>query len=396
MSGKEFKFTKGDIKKLPLPNDKNERVRYYDTETRGLCLRVTATGTKSFTFYRKVNGKPMSLKLGDFPDMTVEQARGKAEELNSRIAKGERLWEQAEKKKDELTLEELFCIYIERHAQKIRKSWATMERDFDRFAKPVRHKKLSEITHGQAESLHVQLGKDRGKYAANRAIQLLKAVFNKGKAWKLHDCDNPFVGITLFEEKPRNRFLSQQEARRLLKALDGPAEDDDLRDFIKLSLFTGVRKSNVFGMRWVDVDLDADEPRWEIPDTKNGTTQIIALGSNEIKILSERRSRAQNGTNSKNPFVFPGDGRTGHLTDVKRSWTTFRKKIGIEDCTIHDLRRSLGAAMASNNVNVSIIKSALNHKDMKTTINVYALTHKEAELIARTSVQQQWLDDQSS
>lgn len=65
--------------------------------------------------------------------------------------------------------------------------------------------------------------------------------------------------------------------------------------------------------------------------------------------------------------------------DPKKGWARLLIRAGINNCTLHDLRRNLGSWMASQNVNVALIQSALNHKDLKTTINVYARTAKDAE-----------------
>jgi len=56
---------------------------------------------------------------------------------------------------------------------------------------------------------------------------------------------------------------------------------------------------------------------------------------------------------------------------------------GIEDLHIHDLRRSLVSYMTSTGANVALIKNALNHKDIQTTLNVYVRTAKDAEREAR-------------
>ena len=380
MPEKIFKFSKEAIKDLPIPADKTARVRYYDSVSRGLCLRVTGNGAKSFMYYRKIDGKVVSKFFGAFPDLAIERARGMADEFNSKKSVGEKPWEQSRIAKEEITLRDLFNEYLERHAKKTRKTWQVMQKDFDRFAVDIAGRRLSAITPSMAENLHGELGKTRGTYAANRAVQLLKAVYNKGRMWHLFEGENPFVGITLFAEKPRNRFLSRQEAVKLLAALDKHASES-LRDIVKLSLFTGVRKHNILSMRWADIDFA--HKTWTIPDTKNGTEQKIALGVNELAILKERKKTSL--------FVFPSGDKSKHLTDIKKSWNTLRNKAGIPDCTIHDLRRSLGAAMASANINIALVKSALNHKDMKTTLSVYALTHKEAERNARESVQAEWL-----
>jgi integrase len=235
-----------------------------------------------------------------------------------------------------------------------------------------------------ADELHSQLARQRGPYSANRTVQLLKAVFNKMKAWKLYSGDNPFQGISLFPERPRNRFLSNQEVANLLNYLkDEPNEL--VRDFILIVLFTGARKSNVLSMKWSDIDFV--NARWTIPDTKNGTAQTIALGESELNVLEARKQRIIN------EYVFGTNHKAGYLRDPKKTWHRIRDRAGISDCTIHDLRRSLASAMAASNVNVAIIKNALNHKDMKTTLNVYAHTQQDAVLQARQKVQSQWFKE---
>jgi integrase len=143
-------------------------------------------------------------------------------------------------------------------------------------------------------------------------------------------------------------------------------------------------------MRFDELDLAAGN--WSIPGrkTKNLQGQVIPLGPTEIAILKERRELLK-AAGIIGPYLFPGDGKTGHVQDIKRSWTTLRKRLEISDVTVHDLRRSLAASMASQNVNVSLIKSALNHKDLKTTLSVYAMTSKQAELEARQLAQSVWI-----
>ena len=69
--------------------------------------------------------------------------------------------------------------------------------------------------------------------------------------------------------------------------------------------------------------------------------------------------------------------------EPKRAWARLLKRAEIEDLHIHDLRRSLASYMANSGADVSLIKSALNHKDINTTLNVYVRTARDAELAAR-------------
>ncbi|MBZ0185686.1 MAG: site-specific integrase, partial [Candidatus Obscuribacterales bacterium] len=394
------KFTKKRLQDLP-PAVESKQDYFGDSETRGLEISVTRSGAKSFFFRRKVEGVTRRMWLGYFPDTSVDQARGRAAELNGQVSRGINVFAKGAADKNELTLQAIFDEYIERHAKKSRKTWQEMTKSFDRafeggvsrssaHSVDLRKKKVSEISHAMAESLHADVAKKRGQYAANRLVQILRAVYNKAKVWKLYEGDNPFNGITLYQEKPRDRFLSKEEAITLLSQLETEA-DDTLRDFIKLSLFTGIRKANLMAMRWQDIDLESG--LLTIPDTKNNTKQDLVLGGHEIALLKERRRRMK-AEGILTQFVFPGSGSTGHLMDLKKSWTTFRKRAGFtgdKSVTIHDLRRSLGAAMANANINIALVKAALHHKDMKTTVRVYAHTQQEAVRDARQLAHEAWL-----
>ncbi len=74
MAGIEVNFTKQALDKLPLPQA-GKRLEAYDSKVKGLLIRVTSSNTKTFTVYRRVNGTPQRVKLGHYPDMTIEQAR---------------------------------------------------------------------------------------------------------------------------------------------------------------------------------------------------------------------------------------------------------------------------------------------------------------------------------
>ena len=72
----KFNFTKATIEALPVPQ-KGWKY-YYDLKVQGLGIGVGATGKKSFILYRKINGRPERITLGRYPDLAIEQARGKA------------------------------------------------------------------------------------------------------------------------------------------------------------------------------------------------------------------------------------------------------------------------------------------------------------------------------
>ncbi len=87
MTDKYFNFTKTKLENIPLPNKGS--ISYYDTKEKGLCLIVYEKGSKTFYFYKKVNGKPQRFKIGSLFDISVEQARSKVAEFKNDLFKGE-------------------------------------------------------------------------------------------------------------------------------------------------------------------------------------------------------------------------------------------------------------------------------------------------------------------
>src|SRR5262245_11480806 len=100
-------LTKRYIEALTCPDDK-DRVYVFDTKTPALAVCRTQTGATSFYLYRRVNGRPTRVRLGGWPDLTVEQARDLCSKKNLAIANG--IDPQAEKQtaRAVLTTGELF------------------------------------------------------------------------------------------------------------------------------------------------------------------------------------------------------------------------------------------------------------------------------------------------
>ncbi len=342
----KLNFTKAAIERLPLPA--NGWQYHYDTKARGLAIGVSHTGAKSFVVYRKVSGRPERITLGRYPDLTIEQARGKAAEVNAAIAKGENPADKRRLARSEMTLGELFSEYLERYAKVHKKTWQKDVSMFRLYLSSWANRKLSTIRKTDVGALHTRVGKEHGRYGANRMLELLQVMFNKAMEWGW-DGPNPAKGIKVFQEKPRDRFLQADELPRFFQAL-AEEPNDTIRDYILLSLLTGGRRGNVLAMRWADISLERAE--WRIPETKNGTPQTVALCPEAGQILASRPREGD--------YVFPGPGKRGHLVEPKKGWTRILKRAGIQDLRIHDLRRTLGSWQAKTGASLTIIGKSLN------------------------------------
>src|SRR5207245_2120542 len=153
---------------------------------------------------------------------------------------------------------------------------------------PLGNRKLHQIRRADVVRLHSEIGRARGPYAANRAIQLLRTLFNRASDWELYSGPNPALGLQFFREHKRKRFLQADEMPRFLKAvLEEP--NRDLRDLILLALLTGARRGNVQAMRCEHVNLQA--AIWTIPpgEAKAGEAIEVPLVPAAIEILKQRQ-----------------------------------------------------------------------------------------------------------
>jgi integrase len=358
----KINFTKAIIDALPIP-ELGKRDTYHDAKTTGLQLRITSTGIKSFSVYRRIKGgNPERITLGRYPDMTIEQARRKATEINLDIAEGKNPAEVKRGHKAELIFSELFAEYLERHSKPKKKTWFEDQAQFRLYLeKPLGKKKLSTIDRKSIAHIHSSITKAGYAPTANRVKALLSSVF--GWAISAGLCEsNPVIGVKSNKENQRDRFLQSDELPRFFKAL-AEEPNSTIRDYILISLLTGARRSNVLAMRWQDINFERAE--WRIPMTKNGTPQTVALSPEAIEILHCRKP------SDKATFVFPGSGKSGHLEEPKKGWKRILERAGIDNLRIHDLRRTLGSWQAKTGASLAIIGKSLNHKNQNTTA-IYA------------------------
>ena len=401
-----FNFTKTALMGLPLP-DAGKRATYYDETVPKLALRVTAAGTKTFYIVKRVGTGMAWLKLGVFPDMTVELARKEAENKLGLFAGGDNPAETRRALKAEPTLAEFFKEYGTRHGQK-KKAWRDDQQRYrDYLEKPLGAKKLSAITRESIGRLLSDMERD-GKAGAtvNNVRALASGLFGKAIEWS-YLTDNPVKGIKTRKTNKRDRFLQANELPRFFASV-GVEPNDTIRDYFLLSLLTGARRANVLAMRWNQINLA--EHIWRIPDTKNGTPQNVTLSPEAAAILTTRKETADGA------FVFPGDGKSGHLIEPKKGWqrifdrdeltqlaarieaadkafpvaegealtdalkraraTAKRLKLDTEGTRmdalrIHDLRRTLGSWQAKQGASLAIIGKSLNHKSQQATA-IYA------------------------
>lgn len=366
MSNKHINFTEKVLADLPIPQDKRP-VTYYDSGQAGLCVIITYGGAKTYYFYAKVLGVPKRVKIGRVGVTKLVEARMKARELRTVADQGNDPSQERNEALRDMTLKQFFDTqYYPRHVMVYTrpKSQAKAETMFRNYLHELHNRKMISITRADVEHLQITLKNKISLYTANRTVALVKHMYNKAIEWGYparHG--NPAVGIKMFKEQSRERFLQPDELQRLFAALD-EEPNEVFKNYVLLSLFIGQRRQNMLSMRWSYVDLNLGFVHF--PDSKNGDPQRIPLIKQAQDILMDMKQYATN------DWVFPSVGsKSGHLEDLHRPWYALLKRANIENFRVHDLRRTFGSYQAIMGSGDFILGKALGDKTMA-AVRVYA------------------------
>jgi integrase len=374
---RKFRFTKDKIDALKAPTT-GQRAYSYDTVIHGLAIAVSTLGKKTFLLYRKVHGRPERINIGPYPDVSIDQARRRADELNGKIAGGENPAAKRRSVRDEDTLEDLFLKYLERHAKKRKetKTWNDDQRMFQRQLNRWRYRKISDIRRADVEALHNHIGETSGKYVANRVVRLLSSMFNKAIDWEW-DGKNPASRIEPFQEIKRDRYILEDEFPAFMAAILEES-NKEARDYFLLSLFTAARRANVQEMKWSEINWPAAS--WTVPETKNGEPVTIPLVDAALLVLKSRRR------DSASEWVLPGTGKLGHFVEPKAAWKRILGRAGITGLRIHDLRRTNATYQAITGSTELVIARSLGHKTHGVTQGYARLSLDSVRISMQTAV----------
>ncbi len=375
-----FNFTKTAIRGLKAPE---KSILYYrDTREKGLSLYVTANNVITFFIRKRIGGKDERVIIGNFPEMSVENARKKARIIKGYVAGGINPNEEKRKLKQEITFGELFTEFMERYSKKQKRTWKEDERDIRRFLSNWFSRKISIISKREIQLLHDQTKDNNGLYQANRLLERIRALYNKAIEWGWNGA-NPTTGIKKFKEKKRDRFIKPDELPLFFQAVNDET-NQTAKDYIWLLLLTGARKNNVLAMRWKEIDWQSKE--WRIPETKNGEPVTLPLIKKAIEILENRKQT------SESQWVFPSENsRSGHFTDPKKAWQRILKRANIEDLRIHDIRRTMGSYQAITGSSLAIIGKSLGHKSQQATA-IYARLYNDPVRVSMEKAAQAMLE----
>jgi integrase len=203
----------------------------------------------------------------------------------------------------------------------------------------------------------------------NREIGLMSAATEWARRELEWPIINPWRQRRLTPPPGRNRWLTRDEADRLLAAADQPRYRY-LPDFITIGLYAGLRPGEILALTWDRVDLARGEIRFTERDQKSGRLGAVPISTRAREALLNRaRFRATHCPDT--PWVFArSDG--SQIKAVKRSFAAAVKAAGLEDVHPHDLRRTCGSWLVQAGVGIERVSRILRHSDISVTARIYA------------------------
>ncbi len=333
------------------------QIEFRDQTVRGLILRVSQGGSKVWSVRYLKNGRRRRLNIGCFPAMGLADARKAAKAQIGDVAGGGDPAKTRAEAKREPTFSEVAAEYLERHA--IHKRPRGRRGDIQMLGHDLLPAwgdwKISEIERRHIITL-LDAIVDRGApMAANRTKTLISTIFRFAEDRALVKY-NPAVRLkTPAPEHRRERFLSEEEIRRLFEVLK--TEPVRRRAVIYAALLTAAREGEVLGMRWSEIDSDW----WTLPKerTKNNREHRVPLVPSLVTAID---TLPRDGDD----YVFHTHRgwkryNGGAVTNIYEWFKPLLARAGIEGAVFHDLRRTASTHMNRIGIDPVIVERILNH-----------------------------------
>lgn len=227
----------------------------------------------------------------------------------------------------------------------------------------------------------------------NRDIVILKAALSKAVEWGIIS-EHPLQKLKPFkiDAVGKVRYLHGEEEKSLKTVLDARDAEikaarlrgntwrtergydcfpelvsflfaDYLTPMILISLNTGLRRGELFSLRWHSINFEQATLTIMGDNAKSGKTRHIPLNTIALKVLKEWRQQAQH-----SEWVFSSSKTGEAFTHVKSAWASVLKKAQIENFRWHDMRHHFASKLVMAGVDLNTVRELLGHGDIKMTL----------------------------
>ncbi len=365
---KRFNFTQARIRELPLPD--TGRVDYADTDINKLVCRVSHTGNKSFIVTKRTDGKLQNVTIGKCSDVTVIEARRKAQEILTAISSGvDPVAEKRKKSVSKTSLSNVLELYLSERELKpytVENYRYKLKRGFsDWLTKPV-----SSITEDMILRRHKKISRT-GKTTANTTMRVLRLTLNYANAVGMID-ENPANILSkarLWHKSNRkDRVIPSDKLQAWHEAVEALA-NQKAKVFFLMILYMGFRSGEALTLEWAQVDLTSKNIK--LLDTKNGTNHKLPIPAPLIKHLENLKKQT-----GDHKWVFSGRKPAMHMQHPREPMKLVTKASGVE-FSPHDCRRTFATIAEAVNLPLTMIKRLMNHVTTNDVTGGYIVTEEE-------------------
>lgn len=223
------------------------------------------------------------------------------------------------------------------------------------------------------DRLRINLLKKKKPATVRNVIELLKRIISFGVKKQL--CQSLTFSVTMPRvSNLKTEDLTPDQVKKLLEAI-GKDEDQEVADLVRLALFTGLRRGELFSLQWPDVDFERGFIH--IRDPKGGTDQTVPMNDSARAILRAR-------PRTESPYVFPGRGGRRRV-DVSKVVRRIRAAAGLpkDFRPLHGLRHAFASMLASSGeVDLYTLQKLMTHKS---PIMTQRYAHLRDEALKRAS-----------
>lgn len=393
-------FTKGRVDNFKCAAGKKESF-LWDTNTAGLGIRAFSSGKKTYIFQAWINGKTRRGVIGPVDAFGIDQAREKASELRTKASESispskvkrekaaKELAEEREHLRAKVTLGQVWDEYINDnkkswgdkhlndHIKAVQKGGLPWVRGKDRLTKagclyPLVNETLGTLTASKIKNWLDNENKTRAGVAA-QTYRLLFACLNwiteQEKYHGLVDLNTlktKAVKKTVVKLKPKSDVLQKEQLQAFFQQVMH-IQNPIISAFVQTLLLTGSRRGELNGLKWSDVDFQWNSLTIRDKDNSKGGVdgvRVIPLTPYVANLLYQLPRR--------NQWVFSSPtGKTGKLTEPRKSVVPAFKAAGIEGLTLHGLRRSFATLSEWVEVPTGIVAQIMGHKPSATAEKHY-------------------------
>ncbi|MGN0467991.1 MAG: tyrosine-type recombinase/integrase [Acutalibacteraceae bacterium] len=268
-------------------------------------------------------------------------------------------------------------------------------------------KAISKALNKPLEALFIPT--DEGKALSNKTIhhyhELISSILSTAVQWNiilLNPCDRVKPPKT---EKPKPKYIDEVQARELIELLQD--EDTQFKVMIDMLLFTGLRRGELLGLEWSDIDFDnntihicrsslylASKGTFEDKTKTESSERTLKVAPSVISLLKEQKvyqakQRLKVGDLwEASDRIFTGwNGKPLNPTFLDCKFRRFKEKHGIKDLSLHGLRHTYATLQIAAGTPITTVAKELGHASPSTTLNTYSHAVKSADEKAAETIE---------